>query len=328
MGFKGFAKSIAFVLGCLMFVSIIGCGNSYVYSPTPDTYRWVTINGEDYNPNLDTNAPMFEEGKTPDIISDFVFKGDTIYFLIREENSNKFIRCVKYIDGKILNLDDTKWKSSPTKLFLSPFNEANEPSSFAIDSNGFPHIVWSDKPEYIKTLDHNKDIYYAKWDGQDWYTIQGQKVNIESDNANVSRNVEICSTYSPRIALGSKDNPHIVWRSHNRENQSEEYIYLNYLKWGGKNWLTSDGTQYKPRSNSDSIVGRFSNAEISGDYFSTFPIIKMDKDDNPHIFGTTKIQVRQKILNTSFMRKCISSGQMRTVGFSIMGTSGIQLFDF
>lgn len=78
-------------------------------------------------------------------------------------------------------------------------------NSIAVDSNGFPHISYSDED--------GNNIKYARWTGTTWITKF-------VDNSSGGRN---------SIDLDSKDNPHIVQTSDN----------LRYAWWNGTKWNIS-----------------------------------------------------------------------------------------
>lgn len=103
----------------------------------------------------------------------------------------------------------------------------NTPSyvpSVALDSNGYPHIVWFDE------TGGNMDIFYLKWNGSGWVDVDGsgrEAINI-SNNSTVSK--------YPKLALDSLDRPHIIWEDGNANRE----IY--YLKWNGSEWVDADGS--------------------------------------------------------------------------------------
>jgi len=136
-------------------------------------------------------------------------------------------------------------------------------SSIAVDSQGFPHVVWEDSSY------GNIDIMYIRWNGYSWVTANGDNYNPETGNANISENDSWSER--PTIVLDSFDYPHIVWNDMNEKNSREIF----YLRWNGSNWMTAEGELYNPKT---------LNANISrNDGLSWNSELIVDAEDNPHI---------------------------------------------
>ncbi len=141
---------------------------------------------------------------------------------------------------------------SVTSIYNSPY-----PSlwvSIAVDSNNYPHIVWSDGEE------NNREIYYLKWNGSFWVDVDG--VGLESINIS---NTPGYSSW-PFIILDASDKPHIVY-----EDASVGNLEVYYQKWNGFFWVDVDDAGLESRNISNS----FSNSAV--------PEIRIDNFGTPHI---------------------------------------------
>jgi len=126
-----------------------------------------------------------------------------------------------------------------------------------LDSSGNPYVVWED------TSPGNYDIYFLKWNGEEWVDADG----TGEESKNISANAG-ASGY-PFICLDSSGNPHVAWHDHDYASGNNE-IY--YLKWNGTEWVDADGS-----SGQESI--NISNTSGS----SFYPSLYLDDSGKPHI---------------------------------------------
>jgi len=99
-----------------------------------------------------------------------------------------------------------------------------------LDSNGYPHVVWSDDT----TGDpFSSEIFYRRWNGTEWVDLFG--------NPGFSDISATVGTYSiePDMVIDGNNNPHFVWREQSSTGSSE-YIY--YTRWNGTALVRGDGT--------------------------------------------------------------------------------------
>ncbi|HPF49907.1 MAG TPA: hypothetical protein PLP35_09465, partial [Caldisericia bacterium] len=137
-------------------------------------------------------------------------------------------------------------------------------SSIAIDSAGFPHMVYQDNST------GNNEIFYTFWNGSYWAVAGGDAYNPWENNANISRN-NGDSAY-PVLVLDNADNPHISW--HDNTPGNYEIFYIKYDN-PSLNWINSQSINYDPATN---------NANISTNSGrSWFPSMTLDSTNNPHI---------------------------------------------
>lgn len=128
---------------------------------------------------------------------------------------------------------------------------ANTPKSIAIDSDGYPHIV------YHTFAEGNRFIKYAKLTDEGWnITIIAKK---ENDG-------ELPVLY-PTIALDSADTPHIAY-IYDRPPYNQRYGGVKYMTWNGSSWI------------SEIVDSGY------GQYSVTCPMIVVDSADIPHICYT------------------------------------------
>ncbi|MBP7733731.1 MAG: DUF11 domain-containing protein [Caldisericia bacterium] len=102
-------------------------------------------------------------------------------------------------------------------------------TSMAIDTNGYPHLVWSDRSTGVD------QTYYVRWQGTQWVVADGTA--FTGNNANVSNSGYNSS--DPVLVLDSSNNPHIAWSDHIGANDE-----IVYVKWNGTNWVNISGSVY------------------------------------------------------------------------------------
>jgi hypothetical protein len=123
-------------------------------------------------------------------------------------------------------------------------------TSLALDSNGNPHISYSNHSDA-------RDLKYARWDGNKWQveTVDGADSNVGIHNA---------------IALDSENKPHIVYGYYWYDaDTSSDIMSPRYAHWDGTAWQISDVALDTHMSGTDS------------EYSSTS--IAIDSSNTPHI---------------------------------------------
>lgn len=94
-------------------------------------------------------------------------------------------------------------------------------TSLALDSNGNPHISYSNHSDA-------RDLKYARWDGTNWMieTVDGANSDVGIHNA---------------IALDSNNRPHIVYGYYRyHEDGTSDTMSPRYAHWDGTAWKISD----------------------------------------------------------------------------------------
>jgi len=159
-----------------------------------------------------------------------------------------FLMCYINIFSAWVDVDGIGQESK--EIFFN--NQPNYVPDIALDSNGYPHIVW-----FSEEVSGNLEIYYLKWNGANWVDADG----VGQESINISNTPGI-SKY-PVIQIDSSNNPHIVWQEHGE-------IY--YIKWNGSQWVDIDGVGL------ESI-----NVSNSPSVESHHPSFVLDSTGKPHI---------------------------------------------
>ena len=199
-------------------------GNNEIYYVHWDGKIWVNANGVSY-PSASANVSQNKGfSEYPCIILDA--KGNTHITWDDDTTGNNEIFYVKW---------DKTWLNVAGKTY--PQNSANvsqndgysEFAALSLDSNGRPHIVWSDD------LDWTEEICYVFWNGKSWSNSYGQP--YPTNPANVSQNEGIST--SPCIAIDGSSLPHIAWQD---DTVGDNEIF--YVKWNGKKWVNAQEKVY------------------------------------------------------------------------------------
>jgi len=129
---------------------------------------------------------------------------------------------------------------------------------YALDSNGYPHLVWSG----VVVGDNKFYGYYLKWDGNRWVDVKGSS-SLEAKSITMYSS-EYQIVY-PTLRLDEAERPHISF-------------FLDYpprkvgcLYWNGSEWVDVDGE------------GQESIYVIDGSCYFV-----LDKKGFPHFYGITE----------------------------------------
>jgi hypothetical protein len=112
--------------------------------------------------------------------------------------------------------------------------------SLAIDSNGNPHVVWTDDDAGTEV------VFYARWNGSAWVDAAGntpetgecEPTCIYSADAVASSGAPGEDVFEPSLVLDANDQPHITWDQF----VSGANYDINYTTWNGSAWVKADGT--------------------------------------------------------------------------------------
>jgi hypothetical protein len=144
------------------------------------------------------------------------------------------------------------------------FANFREATTIALDSNGFPNVVWNNNPD-------TKEIFFSRWDGSQWVKMDGTPGFDNLSNSLAP------SSHSPSIALDANDRPHVAWM----EDQVgvPELFDIYHLRWNGTAWVGMAGAG--PDNVSSSATGpNISNVD---------PQIKVDSLGTPHIAWASNV---------------------------------------
>jgi hypothetical protein len=136
--------------------------------------------------------------------------------------------------------------------------------SMAIDSKGYPHIAWDDMLEVKANEVSSREVFYAKWNGSSWVSINGKPVSMAECNVSVNTGE---SKY-PVLALDSSDRPNICWADDYGGN-----FDIYFVKWDGSKWVNVVNQPYPEN---------LANVSRSKG-FSEYPSLVLDKNSNPVI---------------------------------------------
>lgn len=128
---------------------------------------------------------------------------------------------------------------------------------FAIDSKGFPHVVWVEYGVYT--------VHYLKWNGIEWVNVNNIPYNPSTLNSMISSSGDC-----PQLVLDNLDYPHIVF--HGGQTWFTD-IEVTYIRWDGSNWVNSFGVVY------NGVNGNISNDNVD----SVNPGLVIDNQNHPHI---------------------------------------------
>ncbi len=159
------------------------------------------------------------------------------------------------------NINKTKASS-----FSMHYN--NSKTEMVLDSQGHPHIVWS---EY-NSVTGKYDIYYLKKINNVWQTANGTTyqpgvINPDTTGLNVSNNHVYSSNVNslwPSLALDSDDNPHIAWNEGGWTEIEWANQQVYYTSWNGTAW--------NPRSRVDAL-----------DNGGSTPSLKLSSSGQPYV---------------------------------------------
>ncbi len=152
--------------------------------------------------------------------------------------------------------------------------------SFALDSKGFPHVVW------INGIPENMEEYltvrYIRWDGENWVCIDGSPyvpgISEENDRSIVNNIEKNC--IDPQIVIDADDNPHLTWAEPCKNLELETYTWnIIYVKGFGNQWVCMDGSIFDPddmTTDNPSVVSVHNEIAFE-------PRLKIDNEGNPHI---------------------------------------------
>ncbi len=230
------AVLIALLLVSVVFTCCTMSGDNGV--DTEDDHvriaKWVTIDGDDYDPNTDCFAPLFDDGAN---VYEFAIDSDGILHVIRgaigrflyfKRKGSNWVNAEGRTIYEIQNTED------PLLGEISPPLKKCGVGNLKIDSDGYPHVVGI----------NNQDIVYMRWDGSEWVTIHGEKAYSNVRNARLGFKNEDYSCCNGQLQLDSNNYPHIYWTSIG--DNTNVNAYPSYLHWDGEKWLTADGRQRSP----------------------------------------------------------------------------------
>lgn len=230
--------------------------------------KWVTIDGDDYDPNVDCYAPLFNcsiplfydediigvDVDTNGDIGIITTVGVTTYF---KREDSKWVDVEGRTPYDILNSDIWLLELRSPPLLDCRYIELK------IDNDGYPHIL----------AEYGRDIAYMRWNGIEWVNIHGEKIFYNNQhNAELGFVGEDNSCAHGELQLDSTNYPHIYWTT------AGDINYHNYVYWDGEKWLTADGSEYTPDGLEHIITEDEDTQDIS------YAKMVLGPDEQPHIY--------------------------------------------
>lgn len=133
--------------------------------------------------------------------------------------------------------------------------------SLAIDSKGFPNLVWYD----YTGVSFSFDIFFVRWNGSSWVNVSGAV--YDGSNAKVSNTTS--SSEFPCLKLDGNDMPCVSWS----EGLFGGYDVM-FVRWDGSQWVGANGLPYNPGTGANGNVSM--NPAMSG-----YPALDLDSNGNP-----------------------------------------------
>ncbi|HPF49914.1 MAG TPA: hypothetical protein PLP35_09500, partial [Caldisericia bacterium] len=189
-----------------------------------------------------------------------------------DPNDNPFVTwTTSSWEISLIYYDGTNWVTSDGSLYNPATQNANVStngtwsarSEVAVDNDTMPHVVWRDG------IGANADIFYIRWDGTNWVTVDGSLYN--GINANVSN--DGVYTDNAQIVVNSQNNPTIAWAS----NDIDYEVFV--VSWNGNGWICANGVSYD--SSIPQKINPGNTSLNNGDSHS--PTLCMGDDDKVNI---------------------------------------------
>ncbi|MCK5744299.1 MAG: hypothetical protein KAH30_06125 [Caldisericia bacterium] len=203
--------------------------------------NWVTINNDVYNPLTD-NAVFLKSKETNYYEYNLVIDSDNnphiAWHNTNYEENDTWISYIHWNGENWLEINETVFSTNSKVATINtgrPSYRSFIDISIFLDSDSKPHLAWNQQNN------GQENIYYTKWNGSDWTTINNDILEPTNENGNISRNN--LKSVEPDIALSSSDVPHIIWHD---SKPREAWDEIMYIKWNGENWVCADGSVYKP----------------------------------------------------------------------------------
>ncbi len=204
---------------------------------------WITIDGEIYDPETgNANVTMHDDYIWEE---NFTLDSEDNPHIVWNYSSDRdrdktFLSYIKWNGANWVEADGTIYSPDTVSSFidLDDFqHKLMHGLSITLDSKSQPHLVWH---HWIKG---KNNIFYTRWDGENWVTISNKILDPSKESANVSNNNY--NSYKPVIVLDSNDYPHITWQDTVKKLWRSN-TEIMYVRWNGENWVCADGSIYKP----------------------------------------------------------------------------------
>ena len=185
--------------------------------------------------------------------------------LYLDSSGNPHIAWYDFASGKndiyYLKWNGTAWvdvdgSSGQESINISDKSGISNYPSLYLDNSGNPHIAWHN------SLSQNNDIYYLKWNGEEWVDADGsgqESINISANDGD--------SSY-PSLYLDSSGNPHIAWKDKTPGVYDIYYLKWNdapVLSWTGEANYIDDGLHPETGYRDADFVYRVKYTDVNND---------------------------------------------------------------
>jgi len=228
---------------------------------------WVNIEGKYYPFNSPSVTTFNDKDYRPFGPSMALY--DNKPYITWRDNTGHNIHLIKWGGAQWVNI-----KGEPYTIYNYNKNNANgyletslndnaiianfsDQQQICIDNNGTVYVAWK---HYNHEVNDNCEIFVAKWNGNNWVSLNGKL--LDNVNENVSKSVEWSDL--PYLLLDNFGKPALSWRDGDN---------ILFIKWNGANWTNINNNLYT-----------YSNAIISTtNNFKTQSKVIFDKNNNPWI---------------------------------------------
>ena len=166
---------------------------------------------------------------------------------------NDFTGSTLYGNIYYAKCDGSSWSRPINISHTDGVKNIKNPVAIVLDSFNSLHVVWTD----YSTNPNNGEIYYIKWDEFSW----SSPINISSNSGD---------SQSPRIAIDSSNNLHIVWFDNSSGGYKLFYRKHNGVSWLGTEQISHNETRWADIAvdslNSAHVVWQGANLDIDPDY--------------------------------------------------------------
>jgi len=236
-------------------------------SSSSSSKGWVNIEGKYYPFNSPSVTAFNDKDYRPYGPSMALY--DNKPYITWRDNTGHNIHLIKWGGAQWVNI-----KGEPYTIYNYNKNNANgyletslndnaiianfsDQQQICIDNNGTVYVAWK---HYNHEVNDNCEIFVAKWNGNNWVSLNGKL--LDNVNENVSKSAEWSDL--PYLLLDNYGKPALSWRDGDN---------ILFIKWNGAIWTNINNNLY---TYSNAIVSTTNN-------FKTQSKVIFDKNNNPWI---------------------------------------------
>ncbi len=237
----------------------IGCDEKakkvYVYLDDTQEGTWKTLDDSEYDDKNQTD--FFENIPARTQIKTILDSEDNPHFTWTEigENDTVILKYARWVEDKFITADgvelDPNSEDSGKVSILKRTENLYEwviIPTISLGPENEPHLAWLQTCDIIPIIpdvffETNKDVFYSRWNGEQWVNISDEPIEAEAGNANVSKSTRLCSpdflyegyshdhcklrdVFNPLIRIDKTGRPHIVWEDISVSGSSPDILYV------------------------------------------------------------------------------------------------------